>query len=268
MKQLIKKILLKLRLYDFFVTYYHMKKQWQPGYFKAEMNYRFKGGPDGYPLPPSPLMHKVIARGWAKEFLDLGKEEVDDMTSYLDKCGINVADFTSILDFGCGCGRLIRHYLQRTDARLYGTDYNPKLVKWCQKKLKFGEFGINSFLPPLEYQDQQFDYIYMYSVFTHMGEEAIKTWMQELYRILKAGGVFLFTAHGEKYPSFLSEQQWHSLEEGKLITLERAEEGSNYYGSFFFPRWVKENILDGFELLGHFPGKHDLRQDTYVIRKL
>lgn len=148
MKELLKKLLIKTHLYDFLVTYYHMLKQWKPGYFKAELKYRFKGAPDGYPLPPSPLMHKVIARGWSQEFLDLGEEEVNDMTSYLEQSNIEVKDFTSILDFGCGCGRLVRHYLKRTDAKLSGTDYNPNLVKWCQKKLKFGEFKVNSFLPP------------------------------------------------------------------------------------------------------------------------
>jgi cyclopropane fatty-acyl-phospholipid synthase-like methyltransferase len=46
----------------------------------------------------------------------------------LQENGTGIQDRAAILDFGCGCGRVIRHRREATGASLHGTDYNPHLV--------------------------------------------------------------------------------------------------------------------------------------------
>jgi cyclopropane fatty-acyl-phospholipid synthase-like methyltransferase len=49
----------------------------------------------------------------------------------LERNAINLNEVPSILDFGCGAGRVIR-YWHGLPAALYGTDYNPDLITWCE----------------------------------------------------------------------------------------------------------------------------------------
>ena len=86
----------------------------------------------------------------------------------------------AILDFGCGVGRVTRHFRSTCQAQLFGTDINESLINWCQQNLKFGQFQVNPLTGKLAYEDQQFDMIYALSVFTHLSlarraDEGVKT---------------------------------------------------------------------------------------------
>ena len=39
----------------------------------------------------------------------------------------------SVLDFGCGCGRMTRYLSMDESIEAYGSDVNNDLVVWCQK---------------------------------------------------------------------------------------------------------------------------------------
>ena len=81
------------------------------------------------------------------------------ITALLNRHDLKVDDADAILDFGCGCGRIARHFRSLKKAKLYGTDYNPELVAWCQRNLPFAEFGVNQLQPPLPYADAKFGFI-------------------------------------------------------------------------------------------------------------
>jgi SAM-dependent methyltransferase len=50
--------------------------------------------------------------------------------------------------------------------------------------------------PPVGYKDNSVDYIFSYSVFSHLSEDNSWAWIREFERILKPGGiVFLTTRH-------------------------------------------------------------------------
>lgn len=268
MNRTFKKLLKAARVYDLLSCWYHMLRQWKPGYFAAQLKYRFKGAPDGYPVPPARLIDRTIARGWAIEYFKLGLEEVDEFVECLRNEDLSIKTFKSILDFGCGCGRLIRHFRSLTDAELHGCDYDEKLIKWCSRKLPFAEFYRNDFLPPTQYADGSFDFIYLRSVFTHLGEETQMLWMAEFKRLLTTNGVVLFTTHGERFLEFLDEEQRKRFGAGELVVIDRDEEGANHYGSFQAVDFVRNNLLTGFELVKHFPGKGELRQDIYIVRSM
>jgi SAM-dependent methyltransferase len=268
MKEFIKKALRALGLYSFATRYYHMYQHFSTERLRLQFHYRFHGAPDGYPVPPPRMVHKIIARGWAEQYWIMGKEETEEIIDILKSNDIDPSGLSAILDFGCGCGRLIRHFLPHTGAKLYGSDYNAKLVKWCARKLKFGEFGVNKLAPPLQYEDEFFDFIYLISVFTHLGPELQRTWIDELRRILRSGGYLLFTTHGDRFFSFFNDEQLESFRAGEFVIIEEDSEGTNHYGSFESTEYVKKHLLKGFELVDFIRGKADLDQDTYLVRKL
>jgi SAM-dependent methyltransferase len=47
------------------------------------------------------------------------------------------AAYTSVLDFGCGCGRVARQLIQQDPAptRYLGIDLHRGMVAWCQREL-------------------------------------------------------------------------------------------------------------------------------------
>ena len=82
---------------------------------------------------------------------------------------VEVERLSSVLDFGCGCGRVLRHW-RGLPRRISGTDYNPALVGWCARHLAFAEFQLNGLAPPLDYPDEAFELVYALSrVHPHAG---------------------------------------------------------------------------------------------------
>ncbi len=82
------------------------------------------------------------------------------------------------------------------DARFHGTDVDQEAVGWCRAHLAGGEFGTNAALPPLPYAADSFDIVYSVSVFTHLSEPMQDSWLEELHRILRPGGLLIITVHG------------------------------------------------------------------------
>jgi ubiquinone/menaquinone biosynthesis C-methylase UbiE len=101
--------------------------------------------------------------------------------------GLAFNRFGKVLDFGCGCGRIMRQWQDLTGSKRYGVDSNPRLVEWWRRSLTFGQFEVNISAAPLDFADSTFDFIYSISVFTHLSETNQHFWMGELIRVLKPG---------------------------------------------------------------------------------
>jgi len=104
-----------------------------------------------------------------------------------------------ILDFGCGCGRVLKYFSKMTDhAEFHGSDIDPEAIAWCQEHLSHvAGFVVNPPYPPAPFEDNFFDFIYAISVFTHLPEDMEHAWLAELCRITNPGGLVLLTSHGE-----------------------------------------------------------------------
>jgi SAM-dependent methyltransferase len=99
-----------------------------------------------------------------------------------------------LLDFGVGWGRLYRILLNRVlPQKLIGVDIDEKCIDLCRDLMPYGMFYKNEISPPLRFVDNFFDIIYAYSVFSHLAEHAFIVWVQEFHRLLKPGGLFVFT---------------------------------------------------------------------------
>src|SRR5687768_16830784 len=59
------------------------------------------------PPPPKHLQIRVVG-GYVPEFVESGYSVCADLNAALDAANSSLADFQTILDFGCGCGRAMR----------------------------------------------------------------------------------------------------------------------------------------------------------------
>jgi len=99
-----------------------------------------------------------------------------------------------ILDFGCGWGRIIRFFLKDIEAEgLWGVDCYKEAIAICKDSNLRCTFESIDVMPPTHLPDNFFDAICLYSVFSHLSEEAHMSWLLEFRRILKPGGVVIAT---------------------------------------------------------------------------
>ncbi len=268
MKRLIKAILRRLGLLKAGRVVYSFVKGATPATLATELRVRVSRA-GSIPVPPSRLIFFVIAYRWAKVFLESGELIVRRMTTQLAEHGGNIAERTAILDFGCGCGRMIRHLPALTAAKLYGCDYNGELIDWDRKNLPFAEFKQNALEPPLPYESESFDLVYARSVFTHLSEPLQKRWMDELHRVMKPGGWLYFTTHGVQFLDRLTADDRAAVEHGAVIVYEAKEEGHNVCSSFELDSYVREQLSTGFDVVAYLPGEPvtHLQQDVHILRK-
>jgi ubiquinone/menaquinone biosynthesis C-methylase UbiE len=277
-KEIIKSLLKILRLYRLAVFIYCRLENI---YSKVEnifqylyspfLNYRFikQGTADGLPFPPVKLVYLVTntySYDWFYKSGLLGKQSIE---SILKKNNFDITQFESILDFGCGCGRMMRQWKTLNGSKLFGTDYNPLLVSWCQKNLPFAEFMVNSPTGPLSYPNKAFDFIYAISIFSHLDESMGDFWISELSRILKPGGLIYMTVMGSKRAAHLSRDLQEQFKRGKLIVLGEDRLFSNTCAAFHPESYVRRMLPDSLQVLDFMPGgAKDAHQDVFLLQKI
>jgi SAM-dependent methyltransferase len=116
------------------------------------------------------------------------------------KYGRPVGSESKVLDFGCGWGRTLRFFLKDVPSRnLTGIDVMPFAVELSRKTNPWCNFEMTSALPPTHFSDNSFDLVYLYSVFSHLSEEAHDRWLTEFRRILNPGGILIATTWPRDY---------------------------------------------------------------------
>jgi SAM-dependent methyltransferase len=234
--------------------------------------------PDGLPLPPAGLIR--ITSGCVRQarnnperlfesYWESGLAGAAWIERLLDRHGFRIEDRSAILDFGCGCGRVIRHWRRLAGSSLHGCDYNPHLVSWCAEALPFAEFRENGLEPDLPYERGSIDLVYAISIFTHLDEPLQLPWMAELERVLRPGGLLVLTVMG---PGRLDAQRRPEvadrIREGRLAVVRGDQSGTNAC-SVYHPRsYVEHTMSSGWRLLAYeADGAEDVRQDAVLLQK-
>jgi SAM-dependent methyltransferase len=141
------------------------------------------------------------------DFLAQGNHHLEILEKYAD-----LKENHSVLDIGCGIGRAavaLTQYL--SEEGIYeGFDVVEKGIMWCKKHISadfpnfnfqyiplnndlyhFTENRAEDFVFP--YENNSFDTIFLFSVFTHMQPLEVQNYFNEIQRVLKPGGKCLGT---------------------------------------------------------------------------
>lgn len=219
------------------------------------------------PVPSAELVFLTQGHTQTDEYQNGIIPAVLTMQSYLQKSGIDVDQIRHLLDFGCGSGRLlVGWHIIMPHIQLYGCDLNLQLIEWAQQHVPQSiNCRLSNLNPPLSYRDQQFDMIYLISVFTHLSLETQKLWIWEFKRILRKGGYLLVTLHGELYVRNTFEQfsgYFSAFNDSGYVEEGQASvEGGNHYRSFHRYDFVRD-LFAGFEIRGYFPNGNDSQHNT------
>ena len=88
-----------------------------------------------------------------------------------------------------------------------GTDSNSSLIDFCRVSNRWCNFVRNDVEPPLPFEDGQFQYVFVYSVFSHFAEAMHLRWLEELRRIIKPGGAAAISVRGRNFIKSLREMR-------------------------------------------------------------
>ena len=155
----------------------------------------------------------------------------------------------SVCEWGCGPARLVQHIrqLDKGIKRVIGCDYNVETITWCKKAFPDIDFINNELMPPLPLEGNSVDVLYCVSVFTHLSEEMHHAWIAEIRRLLRPGGLFIGTFHGDKTKSKLFPKELEKYEDGKLVVRDKVYEGSKNFVAIHSDSFIRRSLLVDFE---------------------
>jgi SAM-dependent methyltransferase len=227
--------------------------------------------PGRHPLPPRRLRLLVDGRSAdADRFLRIGGAMFDSIHDAAAGMGAQVEEMQSVLDFGCGSGRVARHWSSVEGPELHGCDYNPELVAWCAANLPFMVARRNALAPPTPYRESSFDLIYALSVFSHLTEPLQRAWVTELRRLLRPGGLLLISVLGHHVQERLGGGERERFERGELVVQRPRMAGRNLCTAYHPRSYVERGLLAEFADLREFrlgAPRMPLMQDAYVARR-
>jgi SAM-dependent methyltransferase len=224
---------------------------------------------DGLPVPSAHLRVLVNGTPSREGFLTSGRAGADSIAQAFSQSGQDIGASGALLDFGCGCGRILRHWRDLEGVEVFGCDYNPRLADWAARHLPHASATRNGLAPPAPFPDERFGAIYAISVFTHFSPELQTAWMADLVRMLRPGGRLLFTTHGEPMATVLLPEERARFDRGELVVRFDDETGSNLCNAFHPEAWVRTTLTQGLDVQVFRPGGDDGlgRQDIWVVRK-
>jgi SAM-dependent methyltransferase len=232
---------------------------------RSSLLHRGAAADDGLPLPPARMRAQVgPLHADARFFLESGRHNAELVGTL-----VPLEEVGALLDWGCGCGRVLRHWSSLEGTAVHGCDINPKMVEWCNAHLPFAAVKVNELSPPLPYAQDTFDLVYAFSVMTHLSEELQQQWVAECRRVLKPGGYLLFSTLGEYFVSRdrLTPEERRSFESGNLVVLYQSSSGTSLCSAYHPPEYVARELADGFDVVSFRPTADDGRHDLHVLQK-
>lgn len=180
----------------------------------------------------------------------------------------------SILDFGCGYGRILRMmYYYTNPDKIWGIDAWEKSLATCREAKILGHLAQSDRQPErLPVQDTTFDVAFSFSVFTHLEPTTAKLCLSAVRRSMNTGGLFIATIRPIEFWPFIDKQR-NQNNSARLMKDHRAngvaylphggEEGKTYgdtsltFAFFAQPGW---------EVLGYDRSIFDAFQVSVILR--
>jgi len=148
------------------------------------------------PLPPPAQIAKMIGTSDTNAFCWGGATIVSRFAHLLaERFGRPLSSFASILDWGCGAGRLTR-YLLAYGRPVIAIDTDPEMAQLCQRTLPDATCWPVDLLPPTPLAAASVDLVIGLAVMPHLTEAAQNAWLAELQRLTQPGGMLLLSVQG------------------------------------------------------------------------
>jgi SAM-dependent methyltransferase len=205
-------------------------------------------------------------------YFSTGYSNALQILTILEEHSFDLANLRSVLEFGCGSARVLRHFRNIGYLSLTGSDANPKAIEWARRNLPGIDFHINALEPPLLFAEESFDLVYALSVFTHIPLAWQRRWLEELRRVLRPQRYLLCTVLGSSFVNMLTAQDQAKLAHTGALTLDskhpRAHYSTQALGSWDVYQ-TRERVSEAFGAVFKICGYTNVAvgQDMLVLRR-
>ena len=241
------------------------------GFLKDALWHLSKGSTvttDENPVPPPSLCFLSAASYDPPHFISTGRVGAEAIKDLLETVGKPLESFSSILDFGCGCCRIARHFLPLWNgASISGIDVNRRSVKWSERNLP--DFRISGYRQgdPLPYPSGQFDLVLAVAVFPLLNAEHQYYYFEEIRRVLSPQGIFMVTLKNSERKYELSPDEASGFDAGQAVIREPEYSGSLYCLAYHPEEMVKNVLAFDFSVIRHEKrGSTDTSQDAWLLQ--
>jgi SAM-dependent methyltransferase len=183
------------------------------------------------------------------------------------------ANVGSVLDFAGGFGRMTRFLVGKHEpVRVWVSDIKSSAVEFQQ-----AQFGVRGFVSTLEPEElivsEQFDLIFVASLFSHLPEATFGRWVRRLWDMLTPSGLLVFSANDtELLPELLRRPIYYKTSSEEMIA--RDDDGSpdgSQYGSTYVNEQFVGDIIGRLDprvaRWGRYPQCLWYAQDLYVLSR-
>jgi SAM-dependent methyltransferase len=221
------------------------------------------------PYPPLELADRVFGiERWTSDpirtYAEMGAQTKRAITSLLpDDWSF---EGKRVLDFGCGAGRTLRHFLSEAEgAEFWGTDIDRPSIEWIEANLSPPLHAWHSHhAPPLGLEHESFDLIWAVSVFTHLTVNSTP-WLLELHNLLKPGGLLIATYMGPGNCELVTGEPWDEDRHGRTILRHTAPWDEGGPAALISDWWMREHWGRAFEIVEIKRQVHNM--DWPLLRK-
>ena len=137
-----------------------------------------------------------LAKNPIREYLSDGWRTMSELMLLLERLDRPLLRMQSVLEFAAGFGRFTRHLARALPNRVTCTDIQPGSVEFLHD-----QFAVDAFYSALNPDEidfpQQYELIFVLSLFTHLPVARWSAWLTQLHRGLKPGGLLVFSVHNE-----------------------------------------------------------------------
>lgn len=146
----------------------------------------------------------------------------------------------TVLEIGCGPGRLLEPLASRFKC-VVGVDFSPDMVRYARHRLQRYQ-NVRVLLNDgrtIPLPASSVDFVYSVITFQHMGLEAIQSYFQEVYRVLRPGGIFRFQTRRdlERRNTRLCDRHFLSKEEAEALATRYGFHVLSYEAGLGHPTW-------------------------------
>lgn len=139
-------------------------------------------------LPDESFQRRFVGRA-NSEAMSQAFEAIEKFKDGLCGLGCDFDATANVVDFGCGWGRISQSlYRYFKPSNILSADIQSEALEFCrQSGLATNLVHVSEDRLGLQ-RDSTVDFVFAFSVFSHLSEHAANIWIAEFFRILRPGG--------------------------------------------------------------------------------